>query len=198
MEDASCVREEGERVESRGVETVVLVDTDDREVGVAEKLDAHRRGLLHRAFSVFILNDRGELLLQRRAAGKYHSGGLWSNTCCSHPRPGEGVVDAARRRLREEMGIAAAVVPAFTFVYRADLDPDLVEHELDHVLVGRYEGDPDPDPSEVEGWWWVGLAEVEDDLARRPEVYTVWFKLALPQLIEALPAIGFPASRAGP
>ena len=181
-------------MENRGLETVVLVDTDDHEVGVAEKLAAHRQGLLHRAFSVFVLNEAGELLLQRRATGKYHSGGLWTNTCCSHPRPGEDIANAARRRLREEMGIHSDLVPAFTFVYRADLDAGLIEHELDHVFVGRYQGDPDPNPSEVEGWWWAGLSEIEVDVARRPEAYTVWFKLALPKLLEVLPSIGFPAA----
>ena len=177
-------------METPGIETVVLVDTDDREIGVAEKLQAHRQGLLHRAFSVFILNKAGELLLQRRSSTKYHSGGLWTNTCCSHPRPAEDVGQAARRRLREEMGIDAELSPAFTFLYEADLGSGLTEHELDHVLVGRYQGDPNPNPIEVDGWWWVGLGEVEEDVERRPEAYTVWFKLALPKLIAVLRADG--------
>ncbi len=177
-------------METTGADTVVLVDADDREIGVAEKLEAHRRGLLHRAFSVFILNDAGELLLQRRSSTKYHSGGLWTNTCCSHPRPGEDVKHAARRRLREEMGIDAELSPVFTFLYEADLDAGLTEHELDHVLVGRYQGDPSPNPAEVEGWWWAALGEVEEDVERRPEAYTVWFKLALPKLIAELRAHG--------
>ena len=177
-------------METPGIETVVLVDTDDREIGVAEKLQAHRQGLLHRAFSVFILNKAGELLLQRRSSTKYHSGGLWTNTCCSHPRPAEDVGQAARRRLREEMGIDAELSPAFTVLYEADLGSGLTEHELDHVLVGRYQGDPNPNPIEVDGWWWVGLGEVEEDVERRPEAYTVWFKLALPKLIAVLRADG--------
>lgn len=182
-------------MEGRDSETVVLVDEDDQAIGVAEKMDAHERGLLHRAFSVFALNGAGELLLQRRARAKYHSGGLWTNTCCSHPRPGEGVEEAARRRLREEMGIDVELVPAFTFLYRAELEGGLVEHELDHVLVGAFEGDPRPSSGEVEGWWWAGLAELEADVLRRPEAYTVWFKLALPRLVEALPGLGFRVSR---
>ena len=177
-------------METPGAETVILVDADDQEIGVAEKLEAHRRGLLHRAFSVFILNDAGELLLQRRSSTKYHSGGLWTNTCCSHPRPTEDVKHAARRRLREEMGIDAELSPVFTFLYEADLDSGLTEHELDHVLVGRYQGDPNPNPVEVDGWWWAGLGEVEEDVERRPEAYTVWFKLALPKLIAALRSKG--------
>lgn len=177
-------------METPGIETVVLVDTDDREIGVAEKLQAHRQGLLHRAFSVFILNKAGELLLQRRSSTKYHSGGLWTNTCCSHPRPAEDVGQAARRRLREEMGIDAELAPVFTFLYEAKLDSGLTEHELDHVLIGHYEGDPNPNPVEVEGWWWVAVEEVERDIERRPGAYTVWFKLGLPKLLAALRANG--------
>ena len=184
----TCLTEESERVETSSVETVVLVDADGREIGRVEKLEAHRQGLLHRAFSVFILNDGGQLLLQRRSRNKYHSGGLWTNTCCSHPRPAEEVIPAARRRLREEMGIDAELTAHFTFIYEARLDSGLTEHELDHVLVGRYQGDPSPDPAEVEGWWWVGLAEVEEDIERRPEAYTIWFKLALPKLLTLLRA----------
>lgn len=180
-----------------GVEKVVLVDADDREIGVTGKLEAHRRGLLHRAFSVFILNDADELLLQRRASTKYHSGGLWTNTCCSHPGPSEDVGQAARRRLREEMGIDAELTHLFTFLYEADLDSGLTEHELDHVLVGRYQGDPSPNPAEVDDWSWAGLGDVEEDVERRPEGYTVWFKLALPKVIAVLRANGGIWSKSG-
>lgn len=163
------------------LERVVLVDLADREVGQAEKLDAHRRGVLHRAFSVFVLDGAGRLLLQRRAAGKYHSGGLWSNTCCGHPRPGESVVAAARRRLVEEMGLDCPLEPVGAFVYRATIG-ELVEYEYDHVLVGCCEGCPRPDPGEVAEWRWVSREELERDLATHPERYTVWLGQALQQL----------------
>jgi len=160
-------------------ESVVLVDESDREVGVAPKLAAHAEGVLHRAFSVFVLNARGELLLQRRAAAKYHCGGLWTNSCCGHPRVGEPVAAAARRRLREEMGFECELVPAGSFVYRAELGNGLVEHEFDHVFVGRHEGDPVPDPAEVAEWRRqsprAALAEAE----AHPERFTPWFALAL-------------------
>lgn len=164
------------------MERVVLVDGDDREVGTAEKLEAHRTARLHRAFSVFVLNSGNELLLQKRARRKYHSGGLWSNTCCGHPRPGEATEAAAHRRLFEEMGFDCPLTRAFSFTYRAELD-GLTEHELDHVFLGLHEADPDPDPAEAEGWRWAATDEVQRDLERRPEAYTVWFRLLLPRLI---------------
>jgi len=167
-------------------ETVVLVDERDHEVGVAAKMDAHERGLLHRAFSVFVLNGRGQVLLQRRADDKYHSGGLWTNTACGHPRPGEPVAAAARRRLREEMGIDCALVPAGAFVYRAEVGP-LVEHELDHVFHGRHDAAPHPDPAEVGGWCWIGVDAALADAREHPERYTPWFALALAELIDAGP-----------
>lgn len=158
-------------------ESVVLVDENDVEVGTLEKLRAHLEGRLHRALSVFVLNERGELLLQRRAAGKYHSGGLWTNTCCSHPRPGEPVDQAARRRLREEMGIDCALAPAFAFTYRAQVGPGLVEHEFDHLFAGRWDGDPAPDPDEVDGWRWVPLADIQREVRETPERFTAWFRM---------------------
>jgi isopentenyl-diphosphate delta-isomerase len=153
---------------------VVLVDERDRETGTAPKLDAHRSGALHRAFSVMVFDRHHRVLLQRRARDKYHSGGLWANTCCGHPRPGESVVEAARRRLMEEMGIGADLRPVGTFTYRARLG-DLEEHEFDHVLVGRYDGDPRPDPAEVEAWRWVAPADAAAELAAFPERFAVWF-----------------------
>ncbi len=161
------------------VEQVILVDELDREIGFAEKLAAHREGALHRAFSVFVFDAQGRLLLQRRAAGKYHSGGLWSNTACGHPRPGEETVSAARRRLREEMRVESELREAFGFVYRADVGGALVEHEFDHVLVGYHAGDPAPDEAEVEAWKWIALDDLRGELAREPEAYSVWLRLVV-------------------
>jgi isopentenyl-diphosphate delta-isomerase len=160
-------------------ERVILVDERDRELGTVEKLRAHREGSLHRAFSVFIFDRAGRLLLQKRARGKYHSGGLWSNTACGHPRPGVETRAAARRRLREEMGFDCELREAFEFLYRAELDGALVEHEYDHVFVGTHEGDPAPDPSEVEEWRWVSMGELLRGLSERPELYSRWLKLAV-------------------
>lgn len=162
-------------------ESVILVDERDVVVGEAEKLEAHRRGTLHRAFSVVVLDGTGRVLLQRRAGSKYHSGGLWSNTCCGHPRPGEDTGAAAARRLREEMGFRCPLEPAGTFVYRAQLG-ELVEHEYDHVFAGRFDGSPKPDPVEVAEWRWVGLDELAEDLEAHPERYTVWLGRALERL----------------
>jgi isopentenyl-diphosphate Delta-isomerase len=165
-------------------ERVVLVDTADNEVGTAPKLQAHRTGDLHRAISVFVFDSGGRMLLQRRADGKYHSGGLWSNTCCSHPRPGEPVATAARRRLHEEMGLDCELEPAFTFVYRADLDGGLTEHELDHVFVGTTDDSPEPDPDEVGGWRWIEPGEITREMESDPERFTAWFPIAFRELLE--------------
>lgn len=161
-------------------ERVILVDQRDRPLGDADKLEVHRQGRLHRAFSVFVLDGAGRVLLQRRAAAKYHSGRLWSNTCCGHPRPGEEVGIAAERRLAEEMGFQCPLEAAGAFVYRAPVG-DLVEHEYDHVFRGRFDGDPRPDPAEVEAWQWVPLQALEAGLAARPRDYTVWLPEALKQ-----------------
>lgn len=158
---------------------VVLVDRSDTPLGTLEKQQAHREGRLHRAISVIVFNGHGETLLQRRAAAKYHSGGQWANACCSHPRPGEPVADAARRRLAEEMGIDAEVHPAFEFVYRAEVGDALVEHEYDHVFVARWEGEPAPDPEEVEGWRWVPAATLPAAAAEAPSSFTPWFRMIL-------------------
>ncbi len=160
-------------------EQVILVDEQNREVGADEKLRAHQSGALHRAFSVFVFDTGGRLLLQRRARGKYHSGGLWSNTACGHPRPGEETGAAARRRLREEMGFECELREAFDFTYRAELDDGLVEHEYDVVFVGEFAGEPVPDSSEVEEWRWVGMDELRRDLRTEPARYTFWLKVAV-------------------
>lgn len=165
-------------------ELVVLVDERDGERGVSPKLEAHREGRLHRAFSVFVFDPSGRLLLQRRARGKYHSAGLWSNTCCGHPRPGELLIKAAHRRLREEMGIDCLLRPAFDFTYRAELENGLIEHEYDHVFVGRFAGTPAPDPDEVAEWRWASVSETLADLEQRPQHYTAWFRIAFEGLIE--------------
>src|SRR4051812_14671654 len=155
-------------------EELVLVDENDVEIGRGAKMLVHRTGTLHRAVSVFLFDRGGRLMLQRRAAGKYHSAGLWSNTCCGHPRPGESPIDAARRRLREEMGIDAELTLSFAFIYRAELGNGLVEHELDHVFVGRYDSDPAPDRHEVGGWRWTSLDDLSADATVHSERYTAW------------------------
>jgi len=160
-------------------ESVILVDEQDRPIGAAPKLDAHLNAQLHRAFSIFISDDNGNILLHRRADGKYHSSGFWTNACCGHPRPGEDTLTAAHRRLREEMGIACDLEERGAFIYRAAVDNGLTEHELDHVFVGRYSGDPSPVREEVQDWQWIPLKELMNWLAREPEVFTVWFRQAL-------------------
>ena len=162
---------------------LIAVDANDRETGRVEKMRAHRTGVLHRAFSIFVFDRADRVLLQRRARGKYHSGGLWSNTCCSHPRAGESLLDAAHRRLCDEMGFDCGLEAVFSFVYRATLDAGLVEHEVDHVLVGRFVGTPAPDEREVEDWRWVTVPALQSQLAANPAAYTAWFKLALDGLL---------------
>jgi isopentenyl-diphosphate delta-isomerase len=157
----------------------VLVDASDRVVGSAAKIDAHRFGTLHRAFSVFLFDSEGALLLQQRARRKYHSGGLWTNTCCGHPRPGEITTAAARRRLREEMGLDCALDEAGSFLYRAVVGHGLEEHELDHVLVGHSDDEPVPDPLEVGGWRRVRILDLHQERARTPRRFTAWFAQAL-------------------
>lgn len=164
------------------LEHVILVDEMDRQVGVSEKLRAHREGARHRAFSVFVFDDLGRLLLQRRALGKYHSGGLWSNSACGHPRPGESVLDAGRRRLREEMGIDCALESLYHFSYTATFTNGLTEHEIDHVLVGRHAGPINPDPGEAESWDWIEKDRVVTSVRANPEAYTYWFRAAIDEV----------------
>lgn len=161
------------------VEYVILVDEQDNDIGVMEKLQAHREGRLHRAFSIFIFNAQNELLLQQRALDKYHSGGLWTNTCCSHPRPHETVKYAAHRRLFEEMGIACELSIKSSFIYQTPFENGLTEHELDYVLTGTIHTDPIINPEEVNAFRWLSLEAVRQDVARHPEQYTSWFKIAL-------------------
>ena len=160
-------------------EYVILVDEHDNDIGVMEKLQAHREGRLHRAFSIFVFNDKGELLLQQRALDKYHSGGLWTNTCCSHPRPNETVKDAANRRLFEEMGFSCGLSIQTSFIYCTPFGNGLTEHELDYVLTGVFNGSPQINRSEAQAFRWADLKEVKQDIVIHPENYTSWFRIAL-------------------
>jgi len=155
---------------------VIVVDPNDIPIGTAPKLEAHQNGLRHRAISVIIGDHRGRMLLHRRAAGKYHSGGLWTNTCCSHPRPGEHATDAAVRRLAEEMGITCPLAFIFSMNYRAEVSNNLIEDEIVHVFSGHFDGTPTPNPLEVSEWRWKPFAEIEREVDQRPEIYTVWFR----------------------
>lgn len=158
-------------------EHVILVNERDEEIGQAEKLEAHLSGALHRAFSVFVFNSHGEMLIQRRADHKYHSAGLWSNTCCSHPRPGEKTEDAAHRRLKEEMGFDCALTEVFGLLYKVQLG-DLYEHEYDHVYVGHYDSHPQPNADEASAWRWVPIDVLTREVHTHPEQFTYWFRLA--------------------
>ena len=155
---------------------VILVDERDNQIGTEEKLKAHKEAKLHRAFSVLVFNEKGELLLQKRAKTKYHSPGLWTNTCCSHPAPGKDLMQEARKRLKEEMGFECDLKESFSFIYKADLG-DLTEYEFDHVLLGKFSGDPSPDREEAEDWKWIDLQYLKKDIKENPEIYTPWFRI---------------------
>ena len=159
-------------------EKVILVDKNDNQVGLMPKLEAHKKGVLHRAFSIFIFNSKYELLLQKRASAKYHSGGLWTNTCCSHPREGEDIFDAANRRLNEEMGIKTSLRKVYDFIYKAELDNQLTEHEFDHVFYGVYDNDPILNKDEADDFKWVDMETLNNDIVKNEDNYTVWFKIA--------------------
>jgi isopentenyl-diphosphate delta-isomerase len=161
---------------------LILVDEQDQPVGTCEKMEAHRQGLLHRAFSVFIFDAQGRMLLQQRALSKYHSGGLWTNACCSHPFPEEDNLAAASRRLQEELGFTTSLRKVFDFYYKAEFDNGLTEHEFDHVFVGQYEGALEVNPQEVMDYCFLSLDEIENQLTTRPDRYTEWFKIAFPRL----------------
>ncbi len=163
------------------MEEVVLVDKWDKEIGTMEKMEAHKKGILHRAFSVLLFDVSGNMLLQKRSKNKYHSGGLWTNTCCSHPLPGENIESATRRRLQEEMGIDVQPTFSHTFIYKAALEDHLIEHELDHVFIGTYSGSPSVNKAEVEDWKYVDMEWLKRDMAAHPDSYTVWFKLIVNQ-----------------
>jgi len=167
-------------------EQVILVDEYDQPIGQMEKMEAHEKGLLHRAFSIFIFNTRGELLLQQRAESKYHSGGLWTNTCCSHPRYGESNKVAAIRRLKEEMGMECELNYGFNFIYKAALADGLIEHELDHVFFGVSDELPEINKTEVESYRYVNLKFLTDDINTNPELYTPWLKICIERVVEAV------------
>ena len=158
-------------------EKVILVNSNDEPIGLMPKMEAHEKALLHRAFSVFVINSNNELMLQQRALQKYHSPGLWTNTCCSHQRDGEENIEAGLRRLQEEMGFETPLEYLFNFIYKAPFDNGLTEHELDHVMLGRYEGEPSINPEEVASWKWMDIDLIHADLNNNPVDYTVWFAI---------------------
>ncbi|MDR2224249.1 MAG: isopentenyl-diphosphate Delta-isomerase [Flavobacteriaceae bacterium] len=158
-------------------ELVILVNESDEQIGVMEKIEAHEKALLHRAFSVFILNENNEVMLQQRASEKYHSPLLWTNTCCSHQRVGESNVEAGRRRLQEEMGFDVSLEDVFSFIYKAPFDNGLTEHEFDHVMIGYYNDEPNINKEEVEAWKWMSIEGIKEDMENQPALYTEWFKI---------------------
>lgn len=169
-------------------EFVVLVDQDDQKLGLMEKQQAHVAGLLHRAFSVFVFNSKGELMIQQRAANKYHSPTLWTNTCCSHPRDNETYEQAAHRRLQEEMGFDCQLDFKFSFIYKAHLDNNLTEHELDHVFIGTFDDEPNLNPDEVMAYRWVELQDLKKDMEKNPQNYTAWFKIIFEHYVSYIEA----------
>lgn len=162
----------------------MIVNTGGQAIGTMEKMAAHRSGVLHRAFSVFIFNSKGQLLLQQRALDKYHSGGLWTNTCCSHPRPGEETLSAAIRRLHEEMGMNCPLTELFQFSYRHEFENGLIENEYDHVFIGKSDQLPQPNPGEVAGFRYLDAELLIFELAEQPDLYTPWFKICFEQVLE--------------
>lgn len=164
------------------MENVILVNEKDEAIGTMEKMEAHRKGLLHRAFSVFIFNEEGEMLIHQRAFDKYHSGGLWTNACCSHPRENEDTMNAAHRRLVEEMGFDCDLHEAFSFIYRAELDNELTEHEFDHVFIGTYNQTIEPNAEEVADYKYVNVNILKKMIKINPDQFTEWFKIAFKQL----------------
>lgn len=166
------------------MEYVILVNERDEETGTMEKMQAHVEAKLHRAFSVFVFNSANELLLQRRANDKYHSPGLWTNTCCSHPRPGEKIIEAAKRRLQEEMGFECELEYSFNFIYKAGLENGLTEHELDHVFIGSFDGIPEPNTEEVSEWKYESMENIAANMKLHSEEYTAWFKIVFDRVVK--------------
>ena len=167
-------------------EQVILVDTNDQPIGLMPKMEAHEKGVLHRAFSVFILNDKGKLMLQQRAFHKYHSPGLWTNTCCSHQRDGETNIAAGKRRLYEEMGFVTDLREVTSFIYKAPFNNGLTEHELDHIMIGKFNDTPNINPEEVADWRWMPVDAVRENIQNQPENYTVWFIIIFEKFYEQI------------
>lgn len=163
---------------------VILVDDRDVAVGTAEKMEAHRKGLLHRAFSVFIFDDKGRMLLQKRAKEKYHGGDLWTNACCSHPSGNDEIKNSAETRLHQELGFTTSLIKIFEFKYRAEVENDLIEHEYDHVFAGEYYGVVQPNPNEVSDYCYQEISEIKKSLDENPSIFTFWFKMAFPKVEE--------------
>ena len=170
-------------------EKVILVNENDEQIGVMPKMEAHEKAVLHRAFSVFIFNSSNELMLQQRALHKYHSPGLWTNTCCSHQREGETNLQAGKRRLKEEMGFVTKLTETTSFIYKAPFDNGLTEHELDHIMIGYYDGEPEINPDEVASWKWMQLEDVKKDIAKYPDLYTAWFKIIFETFYEHITVV---------
>lgn len=165
-------------------EQVILVDENDNQIGLMPKMEAHEKALLHRAFSVFVFNDNNELMLQQRALHKYHSPGLWTNTCCSHQRDGETNLEAGKRRLQEEMGFVTELEETTSFIYKAPFDNGLTEHEYDHIMIGYYNAEPNINKDEVAAWKWMNIEDVKVDMALHPDKYTAWFKIIFDKFYE--------------
>lgn len=167
-------------------ENVILVNENDEQIGLMPKMEAHEKALLHRAFSVFIFNEKDELMLQQRAHSKYHSPGLWTNTCCSHQREGETNIQAGKRRLQEEMGFTTELKDTVSFIYKAPFDNGLTEHEYDHILVGKYDDEPVLNPDEAAGYKWLSLEDVKKDMEINPQLYTAWFKIIFDKYYQSI------------
>ncbi len=167
-------------------ELVILVNEKDEQIGLMPKLEAHEKAMLHRAFSVFIFNKNNEMMLQKRALDKYHSPGLWTNTCCSHQREGETNLEAGKRRLQEEMGFTVTLKETISFIYKAPFDNGLTEHEFDHILIGNYNGSPIINPCEVADWKWMPIEDVKKDITNNPSIYTEWFKIIFDKFYQHL------------
>jgi len=170
-------------------ENVILVDAHDTPVGSMEKMEAHLKGELHRALSVLVFNSNGQIMLQQRAFTKYHTPGLWSNTCCSHPRPGEVSIEAAMRRLNEEMGFSIQLEKVFDFIYKAHFANGLIEHEFDHVFFGTFDGAPHINPDEAHAYKWISPEDLMEDIRSSPEMYTVWFRIIMEKIAERFPEL---------
>ncbi|MFQ6020532.1 MAG: isopentenyl-diphosphate Delta-isomerase [Candidatus Aenigmatarchaeota archaeon] len=172
------------------MEEIILVDENDNEIGFEEKIKAHMNGgKLHRAFSIFVFNSKGQLLIQKRAEDKYHFGDLWANTCCSHPRKGETLEQAVHRRLKEEFGFDCELKEVFSFIYKADFKNGLSENEFDHVFIGKYDGEVKPDFKEISEWKWINIEELRKDIQENPDKYTPWFKIAIDRVLENIKTI---------